>query len=624
MVFIKLNCPNCNGKIERKEGQSFKCPFCETEIMLKENKVYYVDQTINNYYGTTSPNPATRSKANVKALLIVPFIIICVCLGYFLLSSNLIEHSNQEEISVRTMPESEVLLFFLKDIFDKGEVMPTKEEIASVRYLAAYYSEEQWHFDYSLDDPFTNKQAKISTYIIMDKLLNTQKIQQKDFEAFTGLTVLKLMNDYEISQSENVSFRHLKGLKSYTGGFNEPFSEIAKYFSDKTKVVELSTQIRSNNELASLLEFPNLQSLEISYVTETVTDFHLLNQLPLKSLSLSTINDVKWLSSLTGLESLALDYSEATDFSAFYSLSQLQELKLSSVRNLKTLDFIQNMPSLQILDLENMDITNLERLRNKSSLTKLRLSSLYKLESIDSVNSLSSLTELSITDYNVGESSIVAPNLIKAELTGFFIPKLEAPALKSLTVYLSTSESYLNGEDLLKFPQLEQLTAMEYGDFTGIRSLNNLPSLQTINLNETAFYDETNELFNLLHVRTLNCNECRLQINSQQPFANDGLVNLTLNDVSFRIDNGDWVHEVDKIMPYFAGFSALRSFTMQDSSLQSLSFLGNWQQIEVLHLENNAISNVEPLVSLPNLKKLYILGNQVHNKSVLDKGIMIY
>ena len=57
--------------------------------------------------------------------------------------------------------------------------MPSKEEIASIRYLKAYYSEDQWHFDYSLDDPFTNKQAEISTYIIMDKLLNTQKLNKR-------------------------------------------------------------------------------------------------------------------------------------------------------------------------------------------------------------------------------------------------------------------------------------------------------------------------------------------------------------------------------------------------------------------------------------------------------------
>ena len=97
-----------------------------------------------------------------------------------------------------------------------------------------------------------------------------------------------------------------------------------------------------------------------------------------------------------------------------------------------------------------------------------------------------------------------------------------------------------------------------------------------------------------------------------------------MNDVTSRIGNGDWVQDVEKVIPYFVDFSALRSFTLQDSSLQSLNIMKNWQQIEVLHLENNAISNVEPLVNLPNLKKLYILGNQVQNKSVLDKGIEIY
>lgn len=622
MEFIKLNCPNCNGKIEYKEEQTFKCPFCDTEIMLKENKIYYVDQTINNYYGTASPHTPSRPKTNLKLLFMIPIVMMCVFLGYFLLSSNQTEDGNREELSVRTMPESEVLLFFLKDIFDKGGTMPAKEEIASIRYLAAYYSDDQWHFDYSLEDPFTNKEAKISTFIIMDKLLNTQKIEQKDFEAFTGLTVLKLMNDYEISQSEKVSFQHLENLKSYTGSFNESFSKIAGYFSDKSNVKELSIQIRSNDELALLLEFPNLQSLELSYVAEEVTDFQILNKLSLKSLSLKSINDLKWLSTLTNLESLAIDISEATDFSPLYSLTQLQELKLTSVRNLKTLDFIQNMPKLQSLDLENMNIINLDRLRNMSSLTKLRLASPGQVELLDMVNSLTSLTELSLTGYHGDISSIVAPHLKKAELKSSFLPQLEAPALRDLTVSISGSDSQLNGAELLKYPQLEQLTVMEYGILTGIRSLNDLPHLQTINLNETLFY-ETNDLFNLQHVKMLNCNECNFQVNSK-PFTNNVLEHLTLNDVSIQIGNGEWVQEVDKIMPYFAGFTNLRSFTLQDSSLQSLNFLGNWQQIEVLHLENNAISNVEPLVNLPNLKKLYILGNQVQNQSVLDKGIMIY
>ena len=38
--------------------------------------------------------------------------------------------------------------------------MPAKEEMASIRYLAAYYSDEQWHFDYSLEDPLQIRKLK--------------------------------------------------------------------------------------------------------------------------------------------------------------------------------------------------------------------------------------------------------------------------------------------------------------------------------------------------------------------------------------------------------------------------------------------------------------------------------
>lgn len=80
MEFVTLKCPNCNGNIEFKEEHSFKCPFCDTEIMLKENKVYFVDQTINNYYGTTAPHKATLPKSNLKVLLFIPFVFLCVFL----------------------------------------------------------------------------------------------------------------------------------------------------------------------------------------------------------------------------------------------------------------------------------------------------------------------------------------------------------------------------------------------------------------------------------------------------------------------------------------------------------------------------------------------------------------
>ncbi|RXZ82084.1 leucine-rich repeat domain-containing protein [Paenibacillaceae bacterium] len=619
MKLIKLNCPNCNGKIEYKDKQTFRCPFCETELFLQENKVYYVDQTINNYYGTAPVQKKAPVHNKVKMLSFAMLFIACAMVVY--LTNDQEAKTNDAGIAIRTVPESDVLLFFLRDIFNKGEAMPTEEEMASIRYLSAGYEQNQWHFSYSFDDPFTNGRAAISDYVIMDKILNTKKMEQKDFEAFRGITMLDLKGTYEIISDQNISFQHMQGLKSYSGKFNESFSQFARYFADKANIEELTTQIRSNNELALLLEFPNLKKLEITYVDESVTDFHLLNQLPLQSLSVHFINDLKWLSSLSNLTSLEVNYSEATDFTSFYSLSQLQALKLTAVKNLKTIDFIQNMPNLQLLGIKQSDITSLAFLEDKTSLTRLQLSSVGQLGSLDFVNSLTSLTELSVSGYYESVPSLSLPNLRKAELAGSFVSRLEAPALKWLTANIGSID--FNGEALVKFPQLEQLSLTGSGTVINIRALNKLPMLRDISADETAFYDETSALFKLEHVNTLSCNECKLELDSANSFTNEALEHLTLNNVSFRMGD-EPLKELDKAMPYFANLTALRSFTMQDSSLQSLQFLKEWQQIEELHLENNAILNIEPLVSLPKLQKLYILGNQVQNKSVLDEGVNIY
>lgn len=170
MEFIKLNCPNCNGIQGRADIQ---VPLCEAELLLKENKVYHIDQTINNYYGAP-PAPVARPKTNVKMLLILPLLIVCSIFGYVFMTNNQSQTGSDVKGSVRTMPESEVLLFFLKDIFNKGAAMPTEEEIASNRYLSTRFYEDQWHLAYSFDDPFTNGQAEITDYVIMDKLFNKQ------------------------------------------------------------------------------------------------------------------------------------------------------------------------------------------------------------------------------------------------------------------------------------------------------------------------------------------------------------------------------------------------------------------------------------------------------------------
>ncbi|TDL61411.1 leucine-rich repeat domain-containing protein [Paenibacillus amylolyticus] len=621
MAFIPLNCPNCNGRIEYKKDEVLKCPYCETELLLKQNHVYYVDQTINHYHGTP-PKAPLKQTASVKVMLILMLVLAGAIGTYFYYSNSSTYSKTEANLPVRKMPESEVLLSFLRDIFDKGSALPTEEELARIRYLTVEHSEnDQWKFTYSLSDPFSDEQAEKITYITQDKKLNSQRIDQRDFEAFKGLTALDLTNTYEISQTDQTTLAHMPGLKSYGGAFNESFSTFSGYFGDKSKITELSTQLRSNQELALLLEFPNLNSLSITYVDESVTDFHLLNQLPIKSLSLTFVDELGWLSSMTGLSSLSIQYSETTDLQPLYALTQLQELQLSYLTNVKSIDFVQNMPALQTLDIENVNISSLERLTGKNSITTLRLASLSQLGSVKAINSLSSLRELTLSGYYENAEALTLPKVERVEIPSSFLPGLKAPTTTSLSLRGGSGE--LNLAALGKFPKLEQLSLWEIDELTRLAALDGLSRLETLNIYDSSLYKESDALFRLNQVKSLMCSECRLNFEQKAAAENSVLEHLTLEQPYFSINNTS-VIEVDQMMPYFANMSALRSFTLQDSNLASLEFMSNWQAIEELHLENNAISNIETLSQLPNLQKVYLSGNSVQNKSVLGTGVHVY
>lgn len=621
MAFILLNCPNCNGRIEYKEGQILKCPYCETELLLKQNNVYYVDQTINHYHGT--PPKATPKQAVSIKLLLILMLALTGAIGTYVYSNVSSTHPQAEaNLPVRKMPESEVVLSFLRDIFDKGTALPTEDELARIRYLTVDYSDhDQWEFTYSFSDPFSDEQAEKITYVTQDKKLNNQEIDQRDFEAFTGLTALDLTNTYEISQTDQTTLAHMSGLKSYGGAFNESFSKFSGYFGDKTKITELSTQLRSNQELAMLLEFPNLSSLSITYVDESVTDFFLLNKLPLKSLSLTFVDELGWLSSMTGLSSLSIQYSETTDLQPLYALTQLQELQLSFLTNVKSIDFVQNMPALQTLDLESVNFSSLEPLDGKASITSLRLVSLSQLSSVKAINSLSSLRELTLSGYYENAEALTLPKATRVEISSAFLAGLKAPAATSLT--LSGGSGELNLAALGKFPKLKQLSLSEVSEVTRLGALDGLSSLETLSIYDSSLYQESDALFRLKQIKSLMCSECRLNFEEKSATENSVLEHLTLEQPYFSINNTS-VAEVDQMMPYFAKLPALRSFTLQDSNLASLEFMSNWQAIEELHLENNAISNIETLSQLPDLKKVYLSGNSVQNKSVLGTGVHVY
>lgn len=96
VAFIPLNCPNCNGKIEYKKDEVLKCPYCETELLLKQNHVYYVDQTINHYHGTP-PKAPLKQTASVKVMLILMLVLTGAIGTYFYYSNRLHLSKNRSQ-----------------------------------------------------------------------------------------------------------------------------------------------------------------------------------------------------------------------------------------------------------------------------------------------------------------------------------------------------------------------------------------------------------------------------------------------------------------------------------------------------------------------------------------------
>lgn len=370
-----------------------------------------------------------------------------------------------------------------------------------------------------------------------------------------------------------------------------------------------------------LLDFPNLSSLAITYVDESVTDLHLLSKLPLKSLSLTFVNDLGWLSSMTGLSSLAIYHSETTDLQPLYALTGLQKLKLSYLANVKSIDFVQNMPALQTLDLENVNISSLERLAGKTSLTSLRLASLSKLGSVAAVNTLTSLREFTLSGYYEEAKALTLPGAKRVEIPTSLLSGLKAPAVTNLTLRGGNGELSMAG--LGKFPALAELSLWGIDDITQLGKLDSLPRLKTLSIYDSSLYSESDALFRLKQVNSLVCSECRLNFGQAAAAPNSALERLTLDRPYFSRNNTS-ISEVDQIMPYFANLSALRSFTLQDNNLASLEFMSKWQAVEELHLENNAISDIELLSKLPKLQQVFLAGNSVANKSVLDAGVLVY
>jgi len=328
------------------------------------------------------------------------------------------------------------------------------------------------------------------------------------------------------------------------------------------KLVACGYGNREINDIRFLETLTGLQTLNLS--NNEITDIHFLEKLTgLQTLNLSSneISDIRFLEKLTELQTLILSSNEISDFRFLERLCALQTLYLSD-NKITDIHFLEKLTSLQTLYLSANKISDIRFLKELSGLQTLSISS-NEISDIRFLEKLSGLRTLYLSRNKITDIH--------------FLEKLSG--LESL---------YLSSNQISDIHFLEKLSGLQTLDLssneiTDIHFLERLGGLQALDLSQNRI---TNYSFleKLSSLKTLS------------------LSGNQISDYSF-LEN----------------LSGLQTLDLSSNQITDVRFLKGLRGLETLNLSFNRISNFELLAELTGLKTLHLHKNQISDIGFLEK-----
>ncbi len=396
--------------------------------------------------------------------------------------------------------------------------------------------------------------------------LNLQKSQVNSVDVLAQLRELTHLT-LDLSESRVLSLDALAKLDHLTGlTLDLSPSQVTdiEALSKLNSLMQLSLDLSNNqvSNLEPLSKLNRLTQLTIKLGTPSKSNLFRDNQgkmtLMLKPLKSSSVNNLKWVSTLSKLTQLDIDVSN------------------SSVGDLEPLSELNGLTQLT-LDLSGSDVTNLEPLAKLSNLTQLRLNT-YDSQA----QNTEPLAKLSKLKQSIQSSS-----------------KLEG--LASLARNFFTSEGN-DPKALMNLNELTQLTLGVYG--TGVRKLDSLSMLRnltqlTLGLRQSEIVD-IEPLSKLSNLTQLNLLLGSSFVESIDPLAKlGGLTQLALYLRKSRVSN---------LQP-LAKLNSLTQLTLDlsESQVNGLKSLEQLKGLTQLTLTlNDKVGNLEWLTNMPKMQKLSI------------------
>lgn len=416
---------------------------------------------------------------------------------------------------------------------------------------------------------------------------NYEELTRADMANVTELYIRDtegIQYGYCVVDGENVPFQvechHGDILK-----FLYKFSNIAiidsevEFYGDYVEQLENLTQLTCENSvafLAKILPCPE----KITYLSDVeigpdVKVADLFPNLLVLDASVDSANDLSMLDGLTQLKELTLQcFEQVTDASAIGSLSNLEKLDIYT-RSIDNLDFLYKLDKLKSLTINNgSEIKSLLPIAGLPELSALNFEYYYGAKDWEVIEGLTGLLELGIS-YNMPK-----------EL------------------------------DITKFTDLKSLKVLYADEFDGA-VLRQLPQLETVYLEDVIKVTNGEQLFGGENLRELTIYDCGIHGDIGLIEENESLERLCIKYCRFEDS------ELKETLDVFARFPSLKELTIRGMRLEGLDFVLNLQDLQVLDVIGNNVTDVSVLAGCKNLRELWCGANALVGDVELN-GVFVF
>lgn len=586
---------------------------------MNTNAYSYQNANINQrqYVSGNIPQNTTGKKGNGKVIAFVIGIIAVPLIGFlalvfFVALAYMKSNSNDTDSTSSSISQSEEIssaeaddnsltesigdgnLIAARDtlidelvwrIFGKNLDEVTQEELDSVVELDFdEFSRDTYIMGYSLEDGTSG--SFLTTF---------DQLPLEYLPYFTNLQDLEL----RVGTIRGDSLRSLKNLNSLSGEFYDDFNTVCNPEQISYLGFYGGYGIMSEESLAS---FTSLQGL---------------------TLDCDDISDLSCLNAKTDLYELAiLDADRIEDFSILYQMENLDYLYIQSSQ-LKDIGFVSNMPNLMGFGIEDTKVLNVDALEPyKEQLYSLYLLDNSDLEPCDFVSDMINLENLELshrydpnrteTDYRIPDLSNLT-NLVTLSLKGYedFASMEKLINLESLSL-----ENIGYGNPLPQIRELPKLDELYMEDASicneVIKDIAANENITYIDFEDAFLWGDISPILNMPNLMQLNMKNAEGGIIFDNVNTNESMLYLDMEGTRLNPvkENGEWDYSNDveyvfaEHLDMFAAFPELLYLSVPSHEIQSVDFVSALQELEILNVEDNYITDISPAVDLPYCRVL--------------------